>query len=75
MEQVDGVEPECRKGLCPIPSLDGDGARTMALWSAMESLKDIVPAESILSRHGATRADLELLAVLPEFLRGPRDGD
>jgi hypothetical protein len=90
IEEKDGVEPPCRvtpqgcrpegadaavlKNGCPIPPLSPENARVLEMRAMLVRLKDIVDPGTVLRMFGATREDVEMLAVAEDELKAARDG-
>ncbi len=67
--QIDGDVPRCETEQgCIIPSLEGTGARVMAMRERLTSLKGLVDSGTVLALYEATREDLEMLAKVEEAM-------
>lgn len=73
MEQVDGVEPDCRTGACVIPPLDQSSRRVMGIRSLLLQLEGLVDAGTVLSMVEADLTDLVLLAEIETLLKSSKD--
>jgi hypothetical protein len=70
---MDGVDPPCEKGQCPIPGLSAGEARVMEMRSLLIRLRGVVDGGTVLRTYGATIDELELLGAIEDELR--EEGD
>lgn len=59
---MEGIEPEC--AVCPVPPVTPEGQRILELWGLLNLLHDLVDGGTILRMYGATREEVELLALV-----------
>ena len=71
MRAVDGAIPDCEiEGrACVIPPLCEEGTRIMGIHSKLRALNGLVESSAILGLYGATREDIEILAVIEQEFR------
>lgn len=73
MREVDGHSPPClSEGGCPVPPIPPEGARALAIRSAILRLRGLAGAGAVLKAYGAGEGELELLAAIEEELRENR---
>lgn len=72
-ERVDGAEPDCRRGKCLIPAVDGDGRRILGLHNLLQQLDGLVDSRTVLEFADADLNDLILLAEVNTLLRSAKD--
>ena len=63
---MDGIEPECTNGECPIPNPGPQGERLLHVRGLLVRLKGVVDSDTICRLTGVDLDDLELLAALED---------
>ena len=68
---MDGAVPDCEMEgrACVIPSLCEEGVRIMEIHSRLRALNGLVDSSAILALYGATREDIEILAIIEQEFR------
>jgi len=79
IQRIDGVAPDCEtdKG-CRISPLRPDEHRVLELRHKLITLRDLIDSGTILKICGATKEDIEILALVEEELKeafGDGEGD
>lgn len=75
---MDGIQPDCVTGACPVPPLLPINQRVVWLRDQLSALYPLVDAATIFSLAGGIDQDeLELLAVIERFVKqsAPRKAD
>lgn len=67
IREVDGIALDCER--CNIPALSPDEARILKMHRILVSLNGLVSAGAVLRTYGATKEDLEMLAVVEDELK------
>lgn len=69
IERQDGVAPMCRENACTIPQAGDYGARALHLRTMLLRLSGIAGPDTVLRAMGASRRDLEMLALIEDALK------
>ena len=61
---VDGVEPECETGECPMPQLRPGAERLLEVYSVLKGAGDLVDKRSVHEMYGVTKRDIRSLLII-----------
>jgi hypothetical protein len=73
-EGPEGADATVLKNGCPIPPLTPENERVMEMRAMLVRLKGLVDPGTVLRMFGATREDMEMLAVAEDELKAKGDG-